>query len=309
MNDMDLYMEKYLDHLAVMNFVPLTIKAHRHLLNRFRMFLSEMGIFEVAKVLPETLGDYQTAVSERVNLKGEPISPFTQNNNLKVVKAFFRFLVEENYLLSNPSRNLRYARRPKVLPRSFLTKEEMRRLLKAPDTQTALGYRDRTMLELMYSTGLRRAEVSNITLADMDSQDGFLRVNRGKGRKDRVVPLGKIACGYVENYVKAVRPMLMGSKTHPFLFVTDRGNPCSNFVVGHVVKQYAAKAKLEKNVTPHTLRHTCATLMMKNRAHVRHIQELLGHELLSSTQVYTQVTIVDLKAEHRKYHPREREQG
>jgi len=309
MNDLDLYMEKYLDHLAIMNFVPLTIKGHRHLLNRFRVFLEEMGVMEVAKVTPEILRDYQTALSERVNLKGEPISPFTQNGNLKVVKALFRFLVEENYLLGDPSRNLRYARRPKILPRSFLTKEEMRRLLKAPDTQTVLGYRDRAMLELMYSTGLRRAEVSNLMLGDVDSQDGFLRVNRGKGRKDRVVPLGKIACRYVENYVKAVRPMLMGSKTHACLFVTDRGNPCSNFVVGHVVKLNAAKAKLEKKVTPHTLRHTCATLMMKNRAHVRHIQELLGHELLESTQVYTQVTIVDLKEEHRKHHPREREQA
>jgi integrase/recombinase XerD len=226
---------------------------------------------------------------------------------LKVVRALFRYLVEENYLLSNPARNLRFVRRPKILPRSFLTKEEMGKLLKAPDTSTALGYRDRTMLELMYSTGLRRSEVTNLLIADVDTKDGFLRVNLGKGRKDRVVPLGKIACRYVENYVKAVRPMFVRETSYPQLFLSVTGKPFTNFVVGHVVKMYAKKAGLEKRVTPHTLRHTCATLMMKNKAHVRYIQELLGHVLLESTQVYTQVTITDLKEEHRRYHPRERE--
>lgn len=310
MNDLDLYMEKYLDHLAVMNFSPLTIKGHRFLLNRFRAFLEEMGVTEVGKVTPEILSDYQQAVAERVNLKGEPISPFTLNGNVKVVKALFRFLVEENYLLGNPSRNLNYAKRPKILPRSFLTKEEMKKLLKAPDTGTALGYRDRTILELMYSTGLRRSEVAHLMLADVDTQGGFLRVNHGKGGKDRVVPLGKIASRYVENYVKAVRPMFVrGAATYPNLFLGFMGKPLTVFVVGHLVGLNAKKAGLEKKVTPHTLRHTCATLMMRNRAPVRHIQELLGHVLLESTQVYTQVTITDLKDAHKKYHPREREGG
>jgi integrase/recombinase XerD len=309
MSDLDLYVEKYLEHLTVMNFMPLTIKAHRYLLKGFEAFLAEMGISEVAKVTPEVLRDYQTAVSERVNKKGEPISPFTQNNTLKVVRALFRFLVEENYLLSNPARNMKFIRRPKILPRSFLTKEEMGKMLKAPDTTTALGYRDRTILELMYSTGLRRSEVSNLMIVDVDTVDGFLRVNLGKGQKDRVVPLGKIACRYVENYVKAVRPMFIRETLYPQLFLSATGKPLTNFVVGHLVKMNAKKAGLEKNVTPHTLRHTCATLMMKNKAHVRYIQELLGHVLLESTQVYTQVTITDLKEEHRRHHPREKEVG
>ena len=163
----------------------------------------------MAAVTPEMLRDYQASFKERVNWKGEPINAFSQNHILKAVKCFFRFLSEENYLVFQPGQGLEVCQGAKVSTPNILTSEEMRKLLKAPDTGTALGYRDRTILELMYSTGLRKSEVNHLTVGDVDTVDGFVRVNQGKGDKDRVVPLGKIACRYVENYVKAVRPMLM----------------------------------------------------------------------------------------------------
>jgi integrase/recombinase XerD len=309
MSDLDLYMEKYLEHLVVLNFSPVTVRNHRYILRPLRAYLEEMGLSEVQKVTAEALRDYQSSLVERVNYRGEPISVFSQNHLLKAAKCFFRFLCEENYLLSDPAKGLRYAKVPRMLPRSILTIQEMRKLLEAPDTRTALGYRDRTILELMYSTGLRKSEVNHLKVMDVDAVDGFVRVNEGKGHKDRVVPLGKIACRWVENYVKAVRPMLLGvrGQTHAYLFVTSRGYPFSVSAVWGLVKRHARKAGLEKRVVPHTLRHTCATLMMKNRANVRHIQELLGHNSLESTQIYTQVSVVDLKDAHKKYHPRERE--
>ena len=309
MNDFDLYVEKSLDHLGTMNLSPITIQKHRYMLGLFRAYLDELGILEVQKVTPEMLRDYQAAIVERVNWKGEPINAFSRNGILKSVKYFFRFLCEENYLLSDPARGLRYAKTPKRLTRTILTAGEMKKLLGAPDTRTALGYRDRTILELMYSTGLRKSEVNRLHVSDVDTTDGFARVNEGKGAKDRVVPLGRIASRWVENYIKSVRPMFLGirNQVHPYLFVTSRGYPFSTSAVWGVVTRHAKGAGLEKKVTPHALRHTCATLMMKNRANVRHIQELLGHNSLESTQVYAQVSVVDLKDAHKKYHPRERE--
>jgi len=309
MSDLDLYMEKYLEHLAVLNFAPITLRNHRYMLRPLRAYLEEMGALEVAAVTAEMLRDYQSSLKERVNWKGEPINAFSQNGILKGAKCFFRFLNEENYLLSNPARGLRYAKVPKHLPRNILTIQEMKKLLNTPDTGTALGYRDRTILELMYSTGLRKSEVNHLNVSDVDTVDGFVRVNEGKGAKDRVVPLGKIACRWVENYVKAVRPMLLRGKADAHLFLTDRGKPFSLSAVWGVVTRHAKGAGLEKRITPHSLRHTCATLMMRNRANVRHIQVLLGHNSLETTQIYAQVSVVDLKDAHKKYHPRERERN
>jgi len=160
---------------------------------------------------------------------------------------------------------------------------------------------------VFYSTGIRRNELINLRLPDIDYHGGFVRVNSGKGSKDRVVPIGKIACRYIENYVKGVRPMLVKDPTDNYLFLTVNGTRMSKNRVWELVKIYSKKTKIKKNITPHTFRHTCATLMLKNKANIRHIQELLGHASLDSTQVYTRVSIADLKEVHAKCHPREKD--
>ena len=251
--------------------------------------------------------DYQTHLYETVNSRGEPNSVFHQNNTLKAIKGFFRYLAENNYLVSDPSRDVSYARTPKRLPRSILTGPEAKKVIHAPNTKTATGYRDRAIIEVFYSTGIRRNELINLELADVDYHEGFVRVNSGKGNKDRVVPIGKIACRYIENYVKGVRPMLVKDPTDNHLFLTINGTKISENRVWQLIKIYSKKTKIKKNITPHTFRHTCATLMLKNKANIRHIQELLGHSSLESTQVYTAVTITDLKEVHSKCHPREKD--
>jgi integrase/recombinase XerD len=253
--------------------------------------------------------DYQTHLHEETNDQGEPFTVGTQNNNLKVAKLFFRFLKEEDYLTQDPGRDVPYAKTPKRLPRSILTRKEVSKLLRTPDTHSLMGYRDRAMLEVFYSTGLRNSELSALKVEDVDTVEGFVRVNLGKGGKDRVVPMGRIACRYVENYVKAVRPHLARDLANRWLFLSLRGNQMSRHVIAQTVRRCAKKAKLGKTVTAHTLRHTCATQMMRNKANLRHIQELLGHACLTTTQIYTSVTIADLKEAHQKYHPRERERG
>ncbi|MFA5812811.1 MAG: tyrosine-type recombinase/integrase, partial [bacterium] len=197
--------EKYRQHLAILNYAPGTIKGHRFFLNRFFKYLAELNITELTAVTRDVAKDYQTHLYEELNKKGEPNSVFHQNNNLKAVKAFFRFLCENKYLAGDPAKDITYAKTPKRLPRSILSGPEAKKVIHAPDTKTALGYRDRTILEVLYSSGIRRQEVINLLLTDVDYHEGYVRVNSGKGDKDRVVPLGKIACRYIENYVKAVR--------------------------------------------------------------------------------------------------------
>jgi integrase/recombinase XerD len=299
--------EKYREHLTLLNYSSGTIKGHLFYLNRFLRYLKEMGIEEITGVTKDTIRNYQTHLYEEINIRGGPNSVSSQNNALQVVKSFFRFLCENDYLVGDPSREISYARLPKRLPRSILTQAEMKRLLHAPDTRTAMGYRDRAILEVLYSTALRKEEINHLLLQDVDYNDGFLQVNSGKGKKDRVVPVGKIACRYLENYIKAVRPSFIRDPYNNHLFLSLKGNKLSKNVLWGMIKRYARRAKIKKTISPHTFRHTCATLMLRNKANIRHIQEMLGHASLDSTQVYTSVSITDLKEVHSRCHPREKD--
>jgi integrase/recombinase XerD len=307
MSDFHGYKEKYRQHLEVTGFAPETIKRYAYFLDHFFAWLDDQGISKIDMVTKDAIQDYQADLHDVVNQRGEPNSVFHQNNALKALKSFFGFLAESNYLVSDPSRDVSYARTPKRLPRSILTGPEVKKIIHAPNTKTATGYRDRTIFEVFYSTGIRRNELINLEVPDVDYHEGFVRVNSGKGNKDRVVPIGKIACRYVENYIKAVRPILVKDPADNHLFLTVNGTRISENRIWELVKIYSKRTKINKNVTTHTFRHTCATLMLRNKANIRHIQELLGHSSLESTQVYTRVSITDLKEVHARCHPREKD--
>jgi integrase/recombinase XerD len=298
---------EYLQSLQVRNLAPRTIEGQRFMLDKFIAYLRTRSIARVDTIGKAVIGDYQTELYHQINSQGRPNSVGYQNSRLSAVKNFMRFLKEREYIVSDPARDIPYAKTPKRLPRGVLTPSEARRIINAPDTKCTLGYRDHAILEVLYTTGIRKEELNNLLLADVDYHDGFLRINGGKGRKDRIVPLGKIACRYLENYIKSVRPELIRDPYNNHLFLSARGARLSKNIVWELVKKYAAKAKIKKTVSPHTFRHTCATAMLRNKADIRAIQELLGHESLESTQVYTRISINDLKETHRRCHPRERE--
>jgi integrase/recombinase XerD len=307
MNTLNDFAEKYNQHLLILNFAERTRESHAFYLNRFLAWVRARGIIEITGVTKDHVSDYQAHLYEQLNRNSDPIGPRCQNHALGIVKAFFRFLRENDYLASDPSRDVAYAKVPKQLPRSILSGPEAKKVIHAPNTGTALGYRDRTILEVLYSTGIRRKELVSLMLQDVDYQEGFIRINSGKGDKDRVVPIGKIACRYLENYVKAVRPMLARDPHEDHLFLSMRGTtPCFS-TIEDIVKKHTRKAKIKKTVSPHTFRHTCATHMLRNKANIRHLQELLGHASLESTQIYAHVSITDLKEVHAKCHPREKD--
>lgn len=307
-NNFDKLLDEYLNFLTIRNMAASTIKARRWKLNKFINFLEKNNIEHIDEVTPEIIRSYQSELYQQVNSKGAHNSVSYQNNLLISVKQFTMFLAERNFIMSDPAASIQYAKEPKRLPKSVLTPSEARKIIKAPDTKTAIGYRDRVILEVLYSTGIRKSELNNLKLDDVDYEEGYLRIVAGKGGKDRMVPLGKIASRYMENYIISVRPMLVRGTKNRYLFLSLNGTKLSKNVAWDLIKKYAKKAEIKKNVYPHTFRHTCATVMLKNKADIVAIRDFLGHESLKTTQVYTHLSITDLKKVHRKCHPRERDE-
>ncbi len=299
--------DHYIRSLKVRNLSDGTVAAALWKLKRFLRFLESEKVRHVDRITGQIVKDYQMRLYQSVNSRGQPNTVAYQNGLLSTAKNFVTFLKQNDFIVFDPGRSVAYAKAPKQLPRSVLTPSEARRIIHAPDVTTVIGYRDRTILEVLYSSAIRKEELNNLTLGDVDCHDGFLRIICGKGKKDRIVPMGRIACRYLENYINSVRPDLITDPFDTHLFLTLRGNKFSKNVVWELVKKYARKAKIKKNVHPHTFRHSCATAMLKNRADIRTIQKLLGHASLDATQVYTHLSITDLKDVHKRCHPREKD--
>lgn len=301
---------KYAAHLLALNRAERTVKAHAARLARFFDFAERKGVEEPQTVSRALLMEYQGYLAGCVNHRGRRSSVAVQNQHLSVVAGFFKHLVQSGAATHNPADDLQYARSPRRLPKAVLSPEAVRRILREPDLHTLIGFRDRTILEVLYSSGLRRQELLNLESEDVDLQEGFLMVRQGKGGKDRVVPIGKVACRYLETYAAGVRPQMaaraVGTPSKR-LFLSARGTPMSRNAVNELVEKYARQAELDVHVSPHAFRHAFATHLVRNRAGIRQVQEMLGHSKLSSTQEYVRLTVTDLKEAHHKYHPRERD--
>ena len=226
----------------------------------------------------------------------------TASRRLVALRTFFRFLLLEGVAAQDPTENVESPRGMRRLP-SYLTVEEVDRLLEAAEPTSPLGLRNRALLEVLYATGLRVSELVGLTTAQVNGEAGFLLVS-GKGGKERVVPLGDVALDWLERYRAEARPRLLKDKTTPALFVTARGGAMSRQNAFLLLKDLARKAGIRKRLSPHTLRHSFATHLLENGADLRYLQILLGHSDISTTQIYTHVEQERLKRIYRKFHPR-----
>ncbi len=311
-----LTVEHFIEKMRVAGFSPRTIDSYRsHLAFLVEYLDKETDAEQITQVTPEVLHAYQTWLYGVTNEKSRSLSIATQAARLSVVRSFFRHLVKTDVLVYDPAASLELPKRKGILPRSVLTRNEMTRLLASPDTTTPLGLRDRAMLELLYSTGIRNAELRSLTVYDLDLDSGVVRINEGKNAKDRVVPLGQVAGTWLREYLTEARPKLLaaggaarGAESAPEqrLFVSKTGKPLQPLGVIYPIRKHAKAAGIERVVTPHSLRHTFATHLLAGRADIRHIQAMLGHASVATTQIYTRVEVTDLKAVHRRCHPRER---
>lgn len=305
---------RYEIYLIAQGASSLTVVTMRSVLRFFERWGQGQQITMIEQLTPDCFSAYQEELTFRLTHAGRPLTILSQYRYLSILRGFGRYLLESDFLVANPTRKLHLPRRPKPLPKAVPDVMEAVRLVDRI-TPTLLGYRDRALLELLYSTGMRRGEVVNLTLNDLDLVGGYCWVREGKGRKDRVVPMGKAACERIQVYLDAVRPALLKvgkffpDKDRGALFLNCFGRKLAGLGLYQIVMKAFARVNLSSQFTPHSLRHAAATHMLKNGAPIRYLQEFLGHESLESTQVYTRITIPELKEIHAKYHPREKEEG
>jgi integrase/recombinase XerD len=289
----------YAEALRARHLAPATV---RNVLRSLDDFALHLGADDPREA---TLDDI---LAWHAKLAKTQLTVSTQIAKVRNVKAYYRWLQRTGRALTDPGKNLPVLRKPRTLPRNVPNAAQVIKLLRVPNTATLTGVRDRAMLELLYSSGLRSGELCHLTVYDLDFEGRTVRILQGKGRKDRIVPMGRVALDWCRRYLKEVRPVLLHRYRHPgpVFFLTQMGNPMKTAYLYRMVKRCAKVAGLPQGTTTHSLRHACATEMLKGGASIRHIQEMLGHADIRTAQIYTHLAKSDLKAVHAKTAPSER---
>ena len=272
-----------------------TLAAYRRDLSLFAHWLKANGGTTLASAKEDHLRGY--AVARHAGSRAT-----TANRRLAVFRRFYRWALRERFIAEDPTLRLDSARQPLRVPKT-LSEAQVEALLSAPDVGSPLGLRDRCMLELMYARGLRVSELVELPAVRVSLADGVLRVT-GKGSKERLVPFGDEAAGWITRYVGEARAAILSGQASPALFVTARGGPMTRQMFWTLVKKYAARAGITAPLSPHTLRHAFATHLLNHGADLRAVQMLLGHADISTTTIYTHVARERLKALHARHHPR-----
>ena len=287
---------------------PRTLEGEEYRLRLFASWLSaeREKLRSLVEIDRSVLDDYAIYLGVYEDADGHRLKASTRHAYLSAVRSFFTWLESRGKLLLNPAEDLALPKVPKRLPRGVLTAEEVTRVLRVPDLETPLGLRNRTLLELLYSTGIRNAELRALKLADLNFAEGLVTVHEGKGTKDRVVPMGEAAASFLRRYLDESRPSLRRSRFEEHVILSRFGKALSKAQLIRLMEATGRKAGLGKPLTCHGLRHSCATHMLQGGADIRHIQEMLGHATLSATEIYTHVAPTDLKRVHARCHPREK---
>ncbi len=303
---MEPYIVRFLEWSAAMGLSDQTVISRKRALSRFAVWCNERDLNRPQDITRPILERYRRHLFHYRKSNGEPISFATQQQRLIPIKAFFKWLTKENYILYNPASELELPKVHKRLPKAILSADEVERILNQTLLHGEIGIRDRAIIETLYSSGIRRMELINLSLYDVDLKNGTMMVREGKGKKDRLVPLGQRACNWIERYRDEVRPRLVTDQNDNTLFLHESGEPLRKNRLTDLVKKHIAAAGINKPGACHLFRHSMATLMLDNGADIRHIQAILGHSQLSTTEIYTQVAIRKLKAVHALTHPADR---
>lgn len=287
-----------LAHLRLESYSQATVNNYSDQLQRFGEWLRRKRFTDLRAITRACLLAYQGYVH------AESISRETQALRIRAVKRLYGYLVAQGHLLLDPTEGIQEISRRQSLPRPVLSEPEVKRLLAAPDISGPLGIRDRALLEVLYATGARVGELERVARQDLDLRQGTMQLRYTKGGRPRVVPLGRNASYCLTRYLEEVRPRLVECRPfEPALFVVRGGRRLRPYHIRNLLNHYGKVAHIRKAVTPHVMRHSCATHLLQAGADLRAIQELLGHSRLSSTVLYTRVVPMDVKASHQRYHP------
>lgn len=293
----------FIDQANAQGLSPLTTRHRQRAIARFIKWADERGLNDPREITLPILERYQRHLYHYRKPNGEPLSFSSQYTELAPLKAYFAWLTRQHIILYNPASELQLPKVIRNIARYVLSVEDVELILKLPDTRTLLGVRDRTILEVLYSTGIRRAEMMRLLIYDIDVKNRTVLVREGKGQKDRLVPIGERACHWVTRYLQEVRPQLVSGHDDGRLFLTQHGDAMTDDHVTGAVKEYVERSGVAVEGACHLFRHAMATHMLENGADTRYIQAMLGHSDLSTTQIYTHVALTKLKEIHAATHP------
>jgi len=297
------YMLRFLQWCGIQQRSKVTIKSWEIYLRRFIRWCDERGLQNPQEITKPILERYQRHLFLYRQPNGQPLSVSGQMGYLTAIRAYFKWLTRANHILYNPASELDLPKMNKRLPKVTLTIDEAETVLNQADITTTAGLRDRTMMEVLYSTGIRRKELTNLQTTDIDINRGIIMIRHGKGDKDRMIPIGERAISWIIKYLNESRPELVIGLSDNMLFINSHGKAIGTTWLSRVVSKYFKLADIGKQGSCHTFRHTMATLMLENGADIRYIQSMLGHANLETTQIYTKVSIRKLKDIHTATHP------
>jgi integrase/recombinase XerD len=302
-------LDDYIEYRKGLNYSPRSLEEYFYDCGGFLKHIEKRSqVLTASELRKSHLFSYQKSLNERKNSKGMPLNPRTLNKNLSSVRNFLNHLASKGYVLKSLPETLKPVREPSFLPIGALKHAEIRRVLRKINISTPEGYRDRTLLEILYSSGIRASELSGLNVESVDLENSTMTVF-GKGSKERIVPIGKTALRFLETYMKAIRPFLLKDGEKKALFLNNSGTRLMRYTLGLIVNKYYGEAKLDVKVTPHTFRRSCTTELIRSEANLYHVKELLGHESLSTVKHYAKLTITDLKRTHARCHPREKDKS
>ncbi|MGD0295867.1 MAG: site-specific tyrosine recombinase XerC [Bryobacteraceae bacterium] len=294
---------EHLDDLRIKNYSEYTVKNRRVHIGFFLDWCDQRGISEPVEVTRTVLESYQRHVFHYRKKNGEPLSFTGQHDRIVPLRVWFKWMARQHYILHNPASELELPRLGMRLPKAVLTASEAEQVMQQTNIHDPLGLRDRAILETLYSTGMRRIELVRLTLWDLDLERATVAIRQGKGKKDRIIPLGDRTALWVLKYLDGARPQLASEPDDKVVFLSNAGDPLSLDYLTEMVRGYVDAADVGKRGACHLFRHTMATLMLEGGADIRFIQAMLGHADLKTTQIYTHVAIRQLQEIHRATHP------
>ena len=299
----DTLIARYVEALKVEHYALRTCEYRHWTLHEFLHWLDERELEHIHDITPIILERYQRHLYHYRQVNDKPLSLATQRNRLTIIKHFFKWLTRKRIIPYNPSSELQLPRRHKSLPKATLSARDIKKLFTHVLHDGEYGLRDRAMVETFYATGVRRNELVHLNLDDIDLDRQTLMIRRGKGNKDRLLPIHAQACHWVTRYQQELRPQLIKRSDHQRLFVNDHGSPYHPSRLSEYIKRCLQRAGINKEGACHLFRHTVATQMLENGADIRFIQELLGHANIATTQIYTHIALNTLKEVYLNTHP------
>lgn len=300
--NLQLALQDYLKHLSLRNCSPETIRTRSIHLNAFANWSKGRGVSSAGQLSADLLAQYQFQLVSRRTVQGSPLCISTQHSYLLSIRSWMRWLAKQGVVAEDLAGKIALPNAGYRLPRN-LTADDMERVLRCCSLHTRSGFRDRTILETFYSTGIRRMELANLKIHDLDWHRELVTVRMGKGRKDRVIPIGERALAWIDRYLWEVRPRFKNCLDDGTLFITRTGKSFTPNHLSWLSRRMIHQAFPDVEGACHLFRHSMATLMLEGGADIRFIQQMLGHSKLTSTQIYAHVSVQALKEVHSKTHP------